>query len=137
MLRNYFKIAWRNMARNKVNSFINIAGLAIGIACVILIAFYVEDEFQYDKCFNDSNRIFQVNLNGRQDGVDYWTGNTPPTVGPALVSEIPEIESFVRIYKPGDIVVRTQGGTEAQSYFTEKNILGVDSNFLQMFSYTM
>lgn len=137
MLRNYFKIAWRNITRNKVNSFINIAGLAIGMACVILIAFYVQDELSYDKYFKNHDRIYQVNLNGIQDGTDFWTGNTPPTVGPALVSEIPEIESYVRIYRPGDLVVRTEGGKQAENYFTEKKILAVDSNFLQMFSYNM
>src|SRR6185295_3251336 len=120
MLKNYFKVAWRNIGRNKVNSFINIAGLAIGMASVILIAFYVQDELRYDKFFKNADRIYQVNLNGNQDGTDFWTGNTPPTVGPALVSEIPEIESYVRIYKPGDLVVRSEGGKQAETFFTEK-----------------
>src|SRR6185436_4624819 len=137
MFQNNFKIAWRNITRNKFNSFINTAGLAIGMACVILIAFYVQDELQYDKFFKNSGRIYQVNLNGNMDGVDFWAGNTPPTVGPALVSEIPEIESYVRIYMPGDLVVRTEDKNQDEKFFTEKNILGVDSNFLQMFSYTM
>ncbi|MEP7171266.1 MAG: ABC transporter permease, partial [Bacteroidota bacterium] len=137
MFKTYFKIAWRNITRNKVNSFINISGLAIGMACVILIAFYVQDELQYDRFFKNSDRIYQVNLNGTQDGTDFWTGNTPPTVGPALVSEIPEIESYTRIYTVGDLVVRSQDGNQSENYFTEKNILGVDSNFLQMFSYNM
>jgi putative ABC transport system permease protein len=137
MLRNYFKVAWRNITRNKVNSFINIAGLAIGMACVILIALYVQDELSYDRSFKNSDHIFQVNLNGNQDGTDFWTGNTPPTIGPALVSEFAEIESFVRVHMPGDIVVRTAGGNEAENFFTEKNILAVDSNFFQVFSYNM
>ena len=47
------------------------------------------------------------------DGTDFWTGNTPPTVGPALVSEIPEIESYVRIYTPGELVVRSEDGNQA------------------------
>ena len=118
MLKNNFKIAWRNIKRNKVNSFINIAGLAIGMACVILIAFYVQDELQYDRFFKDADRIYQVNLNGNQDGTDFWTGNTPPTVGPAMVSEIPEIESCVRIYRPGDLVVRSEDGNSDQNKTT-------------------
>ncbi len=137
MLRNFFKVAWRNIARNKVNSFVNIAGLSIGMASVILIAFYIQDELRYDTFFKNADRIFQVNLNGNQDGTDFLTGNTPPTVGPALASEIPEIEAYVRIYKPGDLVVRTGAHNGAENYFTEKNILGVDSNFLQVFNYKM
>ena len=137
MIRNFFKVAWRNIARNKVNSFVNIAGLSIGMASVILIAFFIQDELRYDSFFKNADRIYQVNLDGRLDGTDFLTGNTPPPVGPALQREIPEIESYVRIYKPGDLVVRKgrEGGTE--NYFTEKNILGVDSNFLQVFSYRM
>ena len=61
MFSNYLKIAWRNLLRNKVNSFINIAGLAIGIASVILILFFVQDELRYDRFFKQADRIYQVN----------------------------------------------------------------------------
>ena len=64
MFKNYFKVALRNMRRNKVNSFINIAGLAIAMACVILIVMYVQDELGYDKFFKDADHIFQVNMTG-------------------------------------------------------------------------
>jgi len=137
MIKTYLKIAWRNIVRNKVNSFINIAGLGIGIACVVLILFYVQDELKYDTFFQNSDRIYQVNLNGNQDGNEFTTGNTPPTIGPALVNEFPEIESYVRIHSPGDAVVRSGEGDRAENYFTEKRILGVDSNFLQLFTYTL
>lgn len=136
MLSNYFKVARRNISRNKVNAFINIAGLSVGLASVILISWYVQDELEYDTQFKNADLIFQVNLNGNQDGTDFITGNTPPTVGPALVSEIPEIESCVRIHSPGDLVVRAPGN-QFENSFTEKNILGVDSNFLQVFDYQM
>ncbi|MEO8150786.1 MAG: ABC transporter permease [Bacteroidia bacterium] len=137
MFTNHIKIAWRNISRNKANSFINIAGLAIGIGSVILILFYVQDELKYDRYFKQSDKIFQVNINGNMDGNEFWTGNTPPTIGAALVNAFPEIESYVRIYSPGDVVVRSENGTQTENYFTEKSILGVDSNFLQMFSYQM
>ena len=135
MIKNYFKIAWRNMIRNKVNSFINITGLSIGMTSVILILFYVQDELSYDRFFKQSDHIFQVNVNGNLDGEEFLTGNTPPPVGPSLVNEFPEIETSVRIYRPGDIMVRYEEGRQAEKYFTEKNILAVDSNFLQLFTY--
>ena len=137
MIKNYLKIAWRNIKRNKVNSFINIAGLAIGMACVILILLYVQDELQYDRFFKQSNHIYQVNLNGNQDGNEFLTSNSPPTVGPAMVTEFPEIESYTRIYNPGELVVRNEDGRQTENYFSEKKILAVDSNFLQFFSYEM
>jgi putative ABC transport system permease protein len=137
MIKNYFKIAWRNIVRNKINSIINIAGLSIGIASVILILFYVQDELKYDRFFKASNHIYQVNLEGNQDGNEFLTGNTPPPAGPALVDEFPEIETYTRIYRPGDIVVRYEAEKQAENYFTEKSIMAVDSNFLELFTYRL
>jgi len=135
MLQNYLKIAWRNIQRNKVTSVINIAGLAIGMSCVILIAMYVQDELSYDRFFRGSTHIFQVNMSGTDNGVPSNTGNTAPAVGPALTSLYPEIETYTRIYRPGDVMVRYEENAKTESYFTEKHIMAVDSNFLQVFNY--
>jgi putative ABC transport system permease protein len=55
MIKNYIKISWRNLTRNKVSSIINISGLAIGLACVLLIGLYVKDELGYDSFFKDAD----------------------------------------------------------------------------------
>jgi putative ABC transport system permease protein len=135
MLKNYLKIAWRNIRRNKVNSIINLAGLAIGMACVILIALYVQDELSYDRFLKEANQIFQVNMTGTDNGVESSTGNTAPAVGPTLVSLYPEIETYTRIYRPGDVMVRYDENVKTESYFTEHHMMAVDSNFLQFFNY--
>ncbi len=137
MLRNYFTIAWRNLQRNKINSFINIAGLAIGMSCVILIAMYVQDELSYDRFFKKAGNLFQVNMTGSDNGVLFNTGNTAPAVGPTLVKTFPEIESCARIYRPGDVLVRYEENAKTVTYYTEKQVLGVDSNFLQLFNYSL
>jgi putative ABC transport system permease protein len=137
MIKNYFKTAWRNMARNKVNSFINISGLSIGIACTLLIVIFIKNELSYDRFHKDANRIFQVVLNGNMNGQEFWAGNTPPPVGAALTSNIPEIETYTRFYKPNDIVVRYEENNETEKFFTEKNVLAVDSNFLQVFDFSV
>src|SRR4030095_3842559 len=105
MFKNYFKTAWRNIIRNKANSFINIAGLSIGIACVIFIVLYVQDELSYDKFLPDADRIYQVNLNGNIGGQEFLGGGTPPPAGAALVDEFPEVETYNKIYQPGKTVV--------------------------------
>lgn len=133
MNKNYFKTAWRNMLRNKASSFINISGLSIGITCALLITIFIKNELSYDRFHKDAHRIYQVVLNGKMSGQEFWAGNTPPPVGAALAGNIPEIESFTRFYKPGDIVARYEGAEE--KYFTEKNGLAVDSNFLQLFDF--
>ena len=137
MLRNYLILAWRNIQRNKVNSFINIAGLAIALASVILIGLYIRDELKYDRFFTGVQRIFQVNMLGTDNGVQATTGNTAPAVGPTMASSFPEIASYVRIYRPGDIMVRYEEIERPPAYFTEKQIMAVDSNFLQVFNYPL
>jgi len=123
------------MLHNRTSSLINISGLSIGIACALLIAIFIKNELSYDRFHRDANRIFQVTLNGNMDGQEFWAGNTPPPVGAALTSNMPEVESFTRFYKPNDIVVRYEQNNATEKFFTEKNILAVDSNFLQLFDF--
>lgn len=136
MIKNYIKIAWRNLVRNRVSSIINISGLAIGLACVFLIGMYVKDELSYDRFFKDSNRIFRVNLDGKMGNEQFIVGHTPPPAGAALVNNFPEIETYTRILKPFDEVVHYEYKGQKSS-FTEKSLLAVDSNFLTFFNYPL
>ena len=61
MFKNYFTVAWRNLSRNKIYAFINIAGLSIGLACAMLIILYVKDEVSYDRFHKNADRIYRVN----------------------------------------------------------------------------
>ena len=137
MFKNYLKTAWRNMLRNKVNSLLNISGLAIAMACVIMIMMYVSDELSYDRFFANADHLFQVNMTVADNGGPETTtgGNTAPAVGPALKDMYPEVESYVRVYRPGDLVVRYNGSVKKENFYSEKNILAVDSDFLQVFNY--
>ncbi|MDF2430622.1 MAG: putative transport system permease protein, partial [Mucilaginibacter sp.] len=136
MIKNYFKIAWRNLVRNKVSSIINISGLAIGLACVLLIGIYVKDELSYDRFFKDANRIYRVNLDGKMGNDQFLIGHTPPPVGAALINNFPQVESYTRILLPGDEVVHYEYKGQKNS-LTEKSILVVDSNFLKFFNYPL
>jgi len=134
MLQNYFRIAWRNMVRNKMNSLINIAGLAIGMAGVVLITLYVQDELKFDRFFSKADRIYQLNLDARM-GTDEWiVGRTPPPVGAALAGNVPGIETYTRVYETTPVVLGSERAGKKQ-YFTERNVIAVDSNFLQVFDY--
>src|SRR5882672_5685236 len=104
MIKNYLKIAIRHIRRNRVNSLLNIVGLGIGMASVILIIFYVQDELSYDRFFKNADRIFEVNLDGKMGGEEGINGNTPPPVGESLMKTFPEIESYARIFRPGDVL---------------------------------
>lgn len=106
MFKNYFKIAFRNILRNKVYSFINIVGLAIGMACSILILLWVQDELDYEKHHEKSNHIFQAYLKGiRGDDINFQS-TTSPAIAGILKEEYPEITDAVRVGRLGDVVVR-------------------------------
>ncbi|MCW3088480.1 MAG: FtsX-like permease family protein [Sediminibacterium sp.] len=137
MLRNYCRIAWRNITRNRTNSIINIAGLSIGLACVILITLYVKDERAFDRHLPNAERICQVNLYNLMGGQSNYGSNTPPPVGAALQRTFPEIEAYTRFYVMGRKVISNDANSTVQNHFTEKNFLAVDSNFLQVFNYTL
>jgi len=136
MFRNYLKLTWRNLSRNKVSGVINIGGLAIGLACVILIGIYVKDELGYDRFFADAGRIYRVNTHEKIGADEFTAGHTAPPVGKALVDQFPALESYTRIFQPGEEVVHyiSNGLKEA---ITEKKLLAVDSNFLQFFDYPL
>jgi putative ABC transport system permease protein len=136
MFKNYVKITWRNIGRNKVSSIINISGLAIGLACVLLIGLYVKDELSYDRFFKDTNRIYRVNTHEKMSNDEFIAGHTPPPVGLALLNNIPEVESYTRIFKPGDEIIHFVNSGQKSS-LTEKSLLSVDSNFLQFFDYPL
>ena len=70
MLKNYFKVAWRNILRHKTFSLINMTGLAIGLSCFLLIALYVLDELSYDKHFAHADRIYRMNADLRFGGAE-------------------------------------------------------------------
>src|SRR5690606_4217428 len=136
MFRNYLKIAWRNAIRHKGNSIINICGLTIGLACVILIALFVQDELSYDQFFKEADQIYRVNINGKMGDGEFYAGYTPPPAGATLVANFPEIESYTRIYRPGIDVIEHKSNDKTK-VFNENNIYAVDSNFLEVLSYPL
>lgn len=137
MIKSYIKIAWRNISRNKISSFINIAGLATGITCVVFILLYVQDELKYDRFINKADKIYQVNIEGNMGGQEFLSGTTPPPAGLALQNNFPEVESYTRMFPAGSMIVQYEENKQAGNYFTEKNVFGVDSNFLQVFNYKL
>lgn len=106
MLNNYIKTALRNILKNKVFSLINISGLAIGMACCIVIMFFVQDELSWDRFNENAERIFRItksfDIQGRQ--VPYAI--TSPKLTENISEEIPEVQNSVRIVKHNGFVVR-------------------------------
>ncbi|MCP9291786.1 ABC transporter permease [Gracilimonas sediminicola] len=129
MLKNYFKIAFRNISKHKGYSFINISGLAIGIACCLLILIYVRHELSYDQFHEKADRIVRISMESGGDNIAV----TPSMVAPTLNQISPEIERWVRLYEPtrySPAIIST-----GENKFQEENFLYADSSFFRIFSF--
>jgi len=132
LLPNYLKVTFRNFWRNKGYAFINIFGLAIGIASCILILLYVNDEFSYDQFHEKSDHIYRVLTDtkwGDQEGIAY---TSPPPLGRVFTEELSGVTSYVRFYKPQEKIVRNE-----DIYFKEEGIFAADSTFFDIFSFEL
>lgn len=136
MLRNYFKIAIRNILKHKFYSAINISGLVIGITCCLLIFIYVKDEISYDRFHANADNMYRVGLHGKIAGQELFTTNSSVPVGPAMNEEIPGVESMTRLFP----ITRAGSGIvfkHEEKIFSEENIFYADSNFYQFFSFEL
>jgi putative ABC transport system permease protein len=134
MLKNYFKIACRNLMRNKAFSAINIFGLAIGLATCLLIMLYIFNESGYDKHFSDVDRIFRVYSTDNKG--ETWAATSAPMAS-LVQHELPEVEQSTRLMTFPDIarmlISNAQGNGENK--FFETNGYYVDSNFFRVLDF--
>lgn len=132
MLANYFKIAFRNLWRQRGYATLNIIGLAIGMACCLLMILYVQHELSFDRFHVNADRIYRLNLSAKMGEMDEVLGQTPPPLGERLRRDFPEVERATRIFPLRSTLVRY--GNNA---FNEPNVLATDEYFLQMFSFKL
>ncbi len=131
MLKNYLTVAFRIMRRHKAFTFINIAGLALGMACSIMIALFIVHETNYDLFYEKTDRIFRVYVDAVDEGQNFRGAWTAPPMARALLQDFPEIEAAARLSPwPGEYVISTRG-----KLFLEKGIKFADTSFFEIFSY--
>jgi putative ABC transport system permease protein len=133
MFRNYLKVALRNLWQNKKFSLINISGLAIGMACSLLIFLFVKDEKSYDAFHADAVNIHRVVKDFvNDDGSIIPDATTPAALAPAMQKNIPGISSITRVFP-------NWGGSWLVKYgekkFTEERLYRVDSSFFDVFTF--
>ncbi len=129
MLTNYLKLAFRNLLKHRSYSFINILGLAIGIAGCLLILLYVQEELSYDRFHERAGRIYRVTLETARGKLEV----TPSIVGPLFQREFPQVERSARFYettKFGAVVVR-----HGEKIFQEERFMYADSTVFFVFSF--
>lgn len=134
MFTHYLKIAFRSMLRKKGYSFINISGLAVGMACCLAIFQFVSFEYSFDQFHENKHDLYSVIMAGSWTGDDIERGGafTPQALGPALAGVIPEIKHYARVHPDAPVV---SNPTEIDRVFEEDDVLYVDPVFLEMFSF--
>ncbi len=133
MLKNYFKIAFRNLLRNKGQSVILIGGLAIGMAACMLLLQYVGFEMSFDNFHAKKDRIFRVVNERIQNGKSIQKGTiTYPTIGAAMQSDFPEIANHARVKPGGNVYIRHDDKLSEQ-----EGLLWADEHFLEMFDFPL
>lgn len=132
MIKNYFKIAWRNLMKSKVFSFINILGLTIGITVCMMIFLFIMNEFSFDNFHANGKNIYRVmrgiTMDGKAESVAYLSG---PYKAALLNDFKGQVVSAVRV-NPNDNLF-----TVGSQSFHEKKELDVDSNFFSFFSFPL
>jgi putative ABC transport system permease protein len=131
MLKNYFKIAIRNIIRHKGFSFINIFGLALGLAVFMLIMLWVRDEVSYDRFHENTDRLYRLVVQSELGEQSFKAVVTPGEFTPYLAETIPEIEDAC-LYRPDsqEMLINVNG-----SKFNETRVAYADSSFFQMFDF--
>lgn len=133
MIKNYFKIAWRNLWKNKTFSFINILGLASGLACFILIALFVIDELGYDRFYKKADRIHRINSDIVFGGAVLHFTMTPDMMGQLLKKDYPQVEDYARLYtNEGSQLVK-----KGNEFITEEKAAYADSSFFNVFDFAV
>src|ERR1700730_4577767 len=104
MIRNYFKIAFRHLKKNKLYAFVNIVGLTAGIASCLLIGIYILHEMSYDRFHKNAGRIVRVTMDYRSGDAVTKVASTGTKVGPEFKRRFPEVESYARTLKYARVV---------------------------------
>ena len=129
MLRNYLKIAWRNLKKNRLYTLINMAGLTVGLASCILIGLYIGHELSFDRFHVNADRIVRLTMEYGDKSGSQKVAVTGTRPGPEFTRNFPSVEAFCRITKNSSVVA--YGG----KLYDEKNFLYADSSFFNMFSF--
>src|SRR6476646_950248 len=137
MFRNYLKVAWRNLMKSKIFSFINVIGLSVGLTCCMLITIYLVNEVSYDKYHKNIDRLYQLGTIFIGGEKEERTPNTPAPMAAAMKQEYPEIEETARImplFAEDKTLLQYKGSEAVKSFYETKGYMA-DASFFKLFTY--
>lgn len=137
MFKNNLKIAFRNLLRQKVYAFINVTGLAVGVASCLLIVLFIRNEFSYDTFFEDHDRIYRMVLERKYPNHSTYYAIIPSSFEEAAKNDLPEIEESTQAFRFTNITLAYTNPANELIQFDEDLVLLVDSSFLDVFSFQL
>lgn len=137
MYQNYFKVFQRTLVKQKAYALLNVSGLAIGIACFLLIALYIEDEYSYDRMHTKADRIFRMHEILESDGVGERSASLPFPVAEAMLNDYPrQVEAAVRFFNFQSPAL-AMSTVDHQKEFNEPRVFFADSSFFKVFDFEL
>lgn len=130
MIKNNIKIAWRNLKKQPFFTFLNVAGLAIGLTGGLLIGLYIYDELSFDTMFADSEQIYRIDLDSKFGGKEDMLATAPAPLAATLLKNYSQVEISARFRNFGSCLLRK---TDAIHNIKENNSTYADSSFLKLF----
>jgi putative ABC transport system permease protein len=128
MIKNYFKLGFRNLAKNRLSSSINILGLALAVGCCLVVFEFFDWSMHLDNFHRKAHHLFVVERVAEKNGAGQLWGNSPAPLGPMLKGDFPQIKSTTRVTDKGVIV------KQGDNVFREK-LTFADNNFYSMFDF--
>ena len=132
MIKNYLKIAIRNLQKHKFYSAINVVGLSIGIACCMLITLFIIDELSYDKHHAHSEDVYRIRMEGSFGGNDFNMAVSPAPLAEALMTDYPEVEAATRLRSRGSYLIKKD--LEGEINIKENRVIFADKNVFEVFT---
>ena len=132
MWKNYLKIGWRVLKKNRLYTVLNVLGLTMGIFGFLMIMIFIQDEVNYDHFYPDSESVFRITSHwGDYRTASYATG--PPSLGPRIQADISEVEAVTRVLKWNDFTIQPGSGNNKDQVFREENVFYAEPNFFAVF----
>jgi putative ABC transport system permease protein len=130
MFKNYLKIAYRNIIKQKAYSIINILGLALGLTACILVGLYIWQDLHYDDYHNKGDRIYRISVATQTPQGTFPMAETPALLAPTLKQKYPEIDTIARVYFPDRDLVSSD-----DKKFYEEDLIFADDGFFNIFTH--
>ncbi|WP_057939773.1 ABC transporter permease [Algoriphagus resistens] len=132
MWKNYLKIGWRVLKKNRLYTVLNVLGLTMGISGFLMVLLFIQDEVNYDRFYPDAESVFRITSHwGDYSTASYATA--PPSLGPRIQADIPEVEAVTRLLKWNDFTIQPGSGQNKDQVFREEKVYYAEPSFFDVF----